>query len=343
MRFSIFHCFLWALGLIQFGDAQVRFRNPWINVVRRHSCSIVECNFGETCDLSYQNCRESGPCFLKEPSCLTVFNLPRDGTCPDPRLNMIQQFSVDCFDDAGCDAPQICCHSFTGSYCWFPRTRQTVRSLIPRFTNRSVQRISENGTFVETPRDDGDFFPPEPRFIGNLPVFQERRGETNGNDNTVFIFRDPQLSNERILSAGGRGQDNNFLGNQSPDNRLISAFRDTQQDVDSGFSVFSDLPGFINGGANVLNPIETRIPNEFTTVQTSNALIPATQTNRQVIPFRRPNSGLSILRNRRRDLGTNLFQDQSGATVLMENQPVDNIRRANVRTRPILIRPGPNL
>lgn len=31
---------------------------------------IVECNFGETCDLSYQNCRESGPCFLKEPSCV---------------------------------------------------------------------------------------------------------------------------------------------------------------------------------------------------------------------------------------------------------------------------------
>ncbi|XP_062580952.1 uncharacterized protein LOC134242808 [Saccostrea cucullata] len=339
MRFSIFHCFLWVFGLIQFGDAQTRFRNPWINVVRRHSCSIVECNFGETCDLSYQNCRESGPCFLKEPSCVGVFDLPREGTCPDPRLNMIQQFSVDCFDDAGCDAPQICCHSFTGSYCWFPRTRQTVRSLIPRFTNRSVQRIAENGTFVETPRDDGgDFFPPEPRFIGNLPVFQERRVENNGNDNTVFIFRDPQLSNERILSAGGRGQDNNFLGNQSPNNRLISAFRETQQDMDSGFSVFSDLPG-----TNVLNSIETRIPNEFTTVQANNGLIPATQTNRQVVPFRRPNSGLSILRNRRRDIGTNLFPDQSGATVLMENQPIDSIRRANVRTRPILIRPGPNL
>lgn len=343
MGFGVFCRCLWIIGLIQISDAQIRFRNPWINVVRRHSCSIVECNFGETCDLSYQNCRESGPCFLKEPSCVNVFDLPREGTCPDPRVNMIQQFSVDCFDDAGCDAPQICCHSFTGSYCWFPRTRQTVRSLIPRFTNRSVQRILENGTFVETPRDDGgDFFPPEPRFIGNLPVFQERPTETNGNDNTVFILRDPQLGNDRIISTA-RGQDGNSVlrnGNsQFVNNRLLPAFRETQQDLNSGFSVFSDPPG---GALNMINSIETRIPEEFTTVQASNLMVP--QTNRQAISFRSPNTGLSILRNRGQNLGVNMFSNQSpaGIPILMESQPIGTTR-TNIRTRPILFRQGTTL
>lgn len=274
---------------------------------------------------------------------VSVFDLPREGTCPDPRVNMIQQFSVDCFDDAGCDAPQICCHSFTGSYCWFPRTRQTVRSLIPRFTNRSVQRILENGTFVETPRDDGgDFFPPEPRFIGNLPVFQERPTETNGNDNTVFILRDPQLGNDRIISTA-RGQDGNSVlrnGNsQFVNNRLLPAFRETQQDLNSGFSVFSDPPG---GALNMINSIETRIPEEFTTVQASNLMVP--QTNRQAIPFRSPNTGLSILRNRGQNLGVNMFSNQSpaGIPILMESQPIGTTR-TNIRTRPILFRQGTTL
>lgn len=272
-----------------------------------------------------------------------MFDLPREGTCPDPRVNMIQQFSVDCFDDAGCDAPQICCHSFTGSYCWFPRTRQTVRSLIPRFTNRSVQRILENGTFVETPRDDGgDFFPPEPRFIGNLPVFQERPTETNGNDNTVFILRDPQLGNDRIISTA-RGQDGNSVlrnGNsQFVNNRLLPAFRETQQDLNSGFSVFSDPPG---GALNMINSIETRIPEEFTTVQASNLMVP--QTNRQAISFRSPNTGLSILRNRGQNLGVNMFSNQSpaGIPILMESQPIGTTR-TNIRTRPILFRQGTTL
>lgn len=261
---------------------------------------------------------------------------------------MIQQFSVDCFDDAGCDAPQICCHSFTGSYCWFPRSRQTVRSLIPRFTNRSVQRIRENGTIELTPRDDGgDFFPPEPRFIGNLPVFQERRPETNGNDNTVFIFRDRQLGNDRVINRA-RGQDNNdLLRNRNvqspPNNRLISAFRESQQDINSGFSVFSEPPGVVGTGINVLNTVESRIPDQFTTVQTSNVITP--QTNRQIVPFRRPNPRLPILRNRRPDVGANIFNEQasSGIPVFMENQPTDNSRRTNTRTRPVLFRAGPNL
>lgn len=273
---------------------------------------------------------------------LLVFDLPREGTCPDPRMNMIQQFSVDCFDDAGCDAPQICCHSFTGSYCWFPRSRQTVRSLIPRFTNRSVQRILENGTFVETPRDNGgDFFPPEPRFIGNLPVFQDRTAENDGNDNMVFILRDPQIGNDRVISVA-RGQDNNnnprangnSLG-QFSNNRLLSAFRDTQQNINSGFSVFSEPAG---GGVNIVNSIETRIPDEFTTVQASDLMVP--QTSRRAIPFRGPNGGISLLQNQIQTLGSNLFSDQSpaGIPVLMESPPLGTTR-TDIRNRPILFRP----
>ena len=273
---------------------------------------------------------------------LLVFDLPREGTCPDPRMNMIQQFSVDCFDDAGCDAPQICCHSFTGSYCWFPRSRQTVRSLIPRFTNRSVQRILENGTFVETPRDDGgDFFPPEPRFIGNLPVFQDRTAENDGNDNMVFILRDPQIGNDRVISVA-RGQDinNNPRANgnspgQFSNNRLMSAFRDTQQNINSGFSVFSEPAG---GGVNIVNSIETRIPDEFTTVQASDLMVP--QTSRRAIPFRGPNGGISLLQNQIQTLGSNLFSDQSpaGIPVLMESPPLGTTR-TDIRNRPILFRP----
>ncbi|XP_062620487.1 uncharacterized protein LOC134282068 isoform X2 [Saccostrea cucullata] len=106
-----------------------RFQNPWINVVRRHACSIVECNIGEVCDLSYDNCRPTGPCLLKQPTCVSAFNSARPGRCPSPRLNLIPRFTVDCFDDPGCDASQICCHNYFGSYC-FPLNRRRTGSLL---------------------------------------------------------------------------------------------------------------------------------------------------------------------------------------------------------------------
>uniref|UniRef100_K1RMN3 WAP domain-containing protein n=1 Tax=Magallana gigas TaxID=29159 RepID=K1RMN3_MAGGI len=149
--------YLLLLSMVQsiYTQTVSRFQNPWVTVVRRHSCSvsmigrsrfngrtwrehqnqdarscfsfcttdtIVECNIGETCDLSYENCRPS------------AFNSARPGSCPSPRYSMVPRFTVDCFDDAGCDAPQICCHSYYGSYCWLPNGRRTGRSLIPRIT-----------------------------------------------------------------------------------------------------------------------------------------------------------------------------------------------------------------
>ncbi|XP_078338826.1 uncharacterized protein LOC111138086 [Crassostrea virginica] len=126
--------YLLVFYLVQTIHAQTvsRFQNPWVTVVRRHACSIVECNIGETCDLSYENCRPSGPCLLKQPTCVSAFNSARAGSCPNPRFSLVPRFTVDCFDDAGCDAPQICCHSYYGSYCWLPNQRRTGRSFIPR-------------------------------------------------------------------------------------------------------------------------------------------------------------------------------------------------------------------
>lgn len=128
--------YLLLLSMVQSVYAQTvsRFQNPWVTVVRRHACSIVECNIGETCDLSYENCRPSGPCLLKQPTCVSAFNSARPGSCPSPRYSLVPRFTVDCFDDAGCDAPQICCHSYYGSYCWLPNGRRTGRSLIPRIS-----------------------------------------------------------------------------------------------------------------------------------------------------------------------------------------------------------------
>ncbi|XP_048753591.1 uncharacterized protein LOC125664831 [Ostrea edulis] len=127
-----------------------RFQNPWINVVRRHACSIVECNIGETCDLSYENCRPSGPCLLKQPTCVSAFNSARPGLCPSPAHSILPRFTLDCFDDPGCSAArsEICCHSYYGSYCWDTRRQRTGRSLIPRIAETlpgPTRRRARNG------------------------------------------------------------------------------------------------------------------------------------------------------------------------------------------------------
>lgn len=85
---------------------------------------------------------------------LPAFNSARAGSCPNPRFSLVPRFTVDCFDDAGCDAPQICCHSYYGSYCWLPNQRRTGRSFIPRIAETqptSFRRRPRAGQFHKQP------------------------------------------------------------------------------------------------------------------------------------------------------------------------------------------------
>ena len=140
---------------------------------------------------------------------LPAFNSARAGSCPNPRFSLVPRFTVDCFDDAGCDAPQICCHSYYGSYCWLPNQRRTGRSFIPRIAETqptSFRGRPRTGQFHKKPSAQNlhykDLKQPASAIISALDRaiwYNDSKDETN----KTFLLHFPNsfLSSKDFLSA----------------------------------------------------------------------------------------------------------------------------------------------